>query len=301
MFATLGIVVAGILVKVLVAPEWNWLRIWYAAGLFLAGVAFQRWRALRGRQLSVTNPDSGAPRTPWAYGPLGRFVAGCFLVWHISAVATWLLPEKDSLHAFRGEARKVFALWLTRTQTDQGWGMFAPNPPRSNVFLKVLVTDANGDVYDMKTDVYAPERKPIPWIWNDRMRKMNRRIIGRESGPTEWYRKWYARWECRRWAREHGGEAPVKVELVKVWYAIPTPEQTHARGYYRPEELLARTGHERVSYTERCDRAVMGQLPDFVRARDGLPALPPGTYRAWHKHKREKWERRKAEKAERDE
>ena len=173
--------------------------------------------------------------------------------------------------------------------------MFAPNPPRSNVFLKVLVTDEDGEVWDMRTDVYAPERKPIPWIWNDRMRKMNRRIIGGESGNTQWYRKWYARWHCRQWQLEHEGQIPRKVELVKVWYQIPSPEEAAVKGYYVPEDLLERTGHEKVEYTEHCRNAVMGQLPDWIRERHGLPPLPEGVeYRPWLKHKKKAWDRMRA-------
>jgi hypothetical protein len=171
--------------------------------------------------------------------------------------------------------------------------MFAPNPPRSNVFMKVLVTDHQGEVWDLRTDVYAAEQKPIPWVWNTRLRKMNRRIIGGESGPTAWYQKWYARYVCRNWAREHGGEAPQKVELIKISYRIPSPEQTRAHGYYVPEELLARTGHEKVSYQERCDRGVMSQLPNFIRKRDGLPVLERDGYRPWIKHKKQAWDRAK--------
>ncbi len=307
MFVTAGIVLVGVLVAAVVQPEWNWQRIWWAALLFAAGVAFQTWRASRGVQLSVVDPNTQEPRTPWAYGPFGRFVIGTLLIWHIVAVATWLLPEKDSLHAFRGPARNVFAFYLTRTQTDQGWGMFAPNPPRSNVFLKVLVTGQDGEVYDMKTDVYAPERKPMPWIWNDRMRKMNRRIIGGESGDTQWYRKWHARWYCREWALNPDlveglsgiGEPPKKVELVKVWYKIPSPEDVARRGFYVPEDLLERTGEEKVEYTENCRGAVMGQLPDWIRERHGLPPLPENEkYKPWIKHKKRAWEKAHAPKDE---
>jgi hypothetical protein len=218
------------------------------------------------------------------------------VIWHLTAVTTWLLPEKDSLHAFRAPARKVFRKWLTVTQTDQQWGMFAPNPPRSNVFLKVLVTDADGHVWDLRTDVYAAERKPIPWIWNDRIRKMNRRIIGGESGPSEWYRKWHARYHCRQWALEHGGEAPQQVQLVRVTYKIPSPDQVFEHGWYRPEERLAREGVEKVEHTERCGGAIMGQLPDWIRSRHGLPPLSSDeAYRPWHKGRRSKWERRAQE------
>ncbi|MBC8072011.1 MAG: hypothetical protein IAG13_27035 [Deltaproteobacteria bacterium] len=292
LFATFTTVVVGIVVVSVVKPEWNWLRIWYAALLFIAGVAFQTWRSQRGRKLSVINPDTGVTRTPWAYGPFGRFVIGALIVWHLAAVLTWLLPEKDSMFAFRGEARKIFAMYLTRTQTDQGWGMFAPNPPRSNVFLKVMVTDQDGEAWDMRTDVYAAERKPIPWIWNDRMRKMNRRIIGGESGDTSWYRKWHARYYCRQWALEHDGVPPKKVDLIKVWYKIPSPEEVAKKGYYVPEELLERTGEEKIEYTEHCKNAVMGQLPDFVRERHGLPPLPDNEkYKPWIKHKKKAWEK----------
>jgi hypothetical protein len=171
--------------------------------------------------------------------------------------------------------------------------MFAPNPPRSNVFMKVLVTDQDGHVWDLKTDVYAEEQKPIPWIWNTRLRKMNRRIIGGESGNSGWYQKWYSRWECRQWARDHGGQMPEKVELVKVWYSIPSPEQTRKNGYYVAEELLARSGHEKVAYTAECRKEVQGQLPNFIRERDGLPLLEEGEDKPWHKHKRAAWEKRK--------
>jgi hypothetical protein len=292
MFAGLAVFLVGIFVKVKVQPQWEWRWIWVAGFVFLAGVAFQRWRASRGDDLSVLNPETGQPRTPWAYGPLGRFLVGSLLVWHITGVTVWLLPDKGSLSTWREPARQVFAKWLTVTQTDQGWGMFAPNPPRSNVFLRVLVHDEHGEVYDLKTDVYAPERKPIPWIWNDRMRKMNRRIIGGESGNTQWYRKWFARWHCRNWQLEHGGEIPLKVELVKVWYKIPPPEETAEHGWYKPEDLYERTKNEKVEYTEHCKRGVMGQLPDWVRERHGLPPLSEDTpYKPWIKHKLRKWER----------
>jgi hypothetical protein len=145
----------------------------------------------------------------------------------------------------------------------------------------------------MRTDVYAAERKPIPWIWNDRMRKMNRRIIGGESGNTQWYRKWHARYYCRKWQMDHEGEFPKKVELVKVWYKMPSPEEVATRGWYDPEDLYERTKAEKIEYTEHCKRAVMGQLPDWVRERHGLPPLPEDVeYRPWLKHKKRKWDRK---------
>ena len=289
--AALAIVVVGVLVRVWVNPSWNWLRIWGLGAVFLAGVSLQRWLTHRGRKLPAFDSQTGRARAPWAYGPWGRFLIGGLVVWHVTAVAVWLLPDKDSLRKFRGTARQVFAAYLTRTTTDQGWGMFAPNPPRSNVFMKVLVTDADGEVWDMRTDVYAPERKPIPWVWNDRARKMNRRIIGGESGGGDWYRKWYARWQCRDWSlRNEGQTYPQKVELVKIWYRIPTPEEVRDKGWYVPEDLLRRSGHEAVKHTEYCENAVMGQVPNWIRRRHGLPEVKDSEYRPWIKHKKRKWD-----------
>jgi hypothetical protein len=302
LWSGIGIAVSAVLVRVVLAPEWPWQRIWWIGALFLAGVAFQVARASKRRPLSVVNPDTGEPRVPWGYGPLGRFTIGLLLVWHITGVALWLAPEKDSLSTWRNEGRKVWTVWLTTTQTDQGWGMFAPNPPRSNVFLKVLVYDDQGTAWDMRTDVYAPEKKPIPWIWNDRIRKMNRRIIGGESGDTSWYRKWHARYYCRKWAMDNGGESPERVELVKVWYKIPSPEEVRDKGFYVPEDLLERTGSEKIEHTEHCKRTVMGQLPDWIRERHGLPPLPANEkYRPWLKHKKKAWERAKEKQREAEE
>jgi len=289
-------VLAGIIIQIKVAPEWDFRWVWVATFAFVAGFAVVQARRAKGR-----TDASIVGREPWAYGPIGRLIVGGAIVWHLIAVATWLMPAKDCLKTFRNDARGVFTFYLTRTTTDQGWGMFAPNPPRSNVFLKVMITDQNGETWDLRTDVYASEQKPQPWIWNDRMRKINRRVIGGESGPNAWYRKWYARYHCREWARTHDGVAPKRVDLIKIWYRIPTPEQTRKHGFYQAEELLERAGHERVSYTENCKHAVMGQLPNYIRERDGLPLLEEGKYKPWIKRKKKKWDSREEREAKKKE
>ena len=259
---------------------------------------------LAGATLAWRRRAEGAPPAdrPWAYGPWGRLLVGGLVVYHIAAVAVWCMPDKQCVQSFRAAAQRPFRLWLTRTHTAQAWGMFAPNPPRHNVFLKVLVTDADGEVHDLRTDMYAPDRKPIPWILNDRIFKMNRRMSGGESGKGDWYRTWYGRYQCREWALQHGGVAPRKVELVKVSYRIPTPEEVARGGYYIPELQLARHSQEQRLHTTTCASEPEAQLSDEVRARHGLPPLPAGAYKPWKKDRRSKWERRqkaadKAEKA----
>jgi len=170
--------------------------------------------------------------------------------------------------------------------------MFSPNPPRHNVFLKVVVVDADGRAHDMETDMYAPDRKPVPWILNDRIFKMNRRMSGGESGKGDWYQKWYGRYHCREWAREHGGVPPKKVQLSKVTYRIPGPEEVAKRGYYIAESQLASSGKEQRLHTTDCASEPEAQLDDESRARRGLPPAPAGAYKPWTKGRRAKWEQR---------
>src|SRR5690606_19444778 len=143
--------------------------------------------------LPIRDPETDCITKPWAYGPLGRTVVVVFTLYHICAVATTQLPDKDSWSTFRGDIAQTFNDYLQTTHTTQGWGMFAPNPPTHNVFLRVTVTDKNGEVFDLNTDVYAcflpgatqevcDAVYPIPWIWYTRTRKMNRRIAGSEGG-----------------------------------------------------------------------------------------------------------------------
>ncbi|MEM9458226.1 MAG: hypothetical protein AAGF11_28885 [Myxococcota bacterium] len=254
---------------------------WIALGMlgFLAGVTWARLRRDR----------AGQATRAWAYGPWGRLLVSAGLLWHIGAVAVWLLPNVESIRSVRTPARAVVRPWLRTTQTDQGWSMFAPNPPRANVLLQVLVTDAHGEIWDLRTDVYAPEQRPIPFIWNDRIRKMNRRLIGGERNNATWYRKWYARYHCRQWAMEHDGVGPRSVQLVRRSYRIPSPEQTRAQGWYEPMELLERQGTSKVVHTEQCATAVLGQPSPQIRQRHGLPE---GEHRPWVKRRRAQWETR---------
>lgn len=262
-------------------------RIGWAAVAFLAGVAVVQALRARGRSKGTF---------AMAYGPLGRCLLGAGLVWHLSAVVIWLIPEqkgetRKEYEALRKQARDVVRPWLTHTRTTQGWGMFAPNPPRDNVFMQVLVTDDAGEVWDMNSDVYAETRRPIPFVFNDRMRKMSRRIIGGEgSGKGSWYQKWYARWQCRDFALSHDGRVPREVELVRWSYRIPTPEAMAERGWYDPMKQLHEHGVRKVAHTERCANAVLGQPSPEVAARHGVESSVE--HRPWIKRRQKRWEQR---------
>jgi len=266
-WALFGALVAAVMFVLARILAWDsavsWVIVATGVMLLVAG-GIAGWRR-RG--------DGDCGGTPWAYGPLGRSLASAFVATHILAVALHCIPAKDSCFAFRAAATEAVKPWLTLTQSTQSWEMFAPNPTRTNDFLEVLVTDANGEIWDMRTDANSPRNKAIPWIWYDRAGKITRRVIG----DGKWYRKWLARYHCRRWALEHGGEMPRAVELVRVWYDIPKPADVARHGWYRPADLLARKGQRASLVTVKCAREEDGQLTNEIRARHGLPTVDERT------------------------
>jgi hypothetical protein len=274
-------------------------------GLVILG---SRGKAEPAKRLPDVDPHSGRPIPPWAYGPLGRLLAGGLMAFQMTGIVVWLLPDKDSMNTWRHQAKEPFSRWLRNTHTSQGWQMFAPNPPRSNLFMRELVHDTDGEVYDNNVDVYACFQEgadeatcratyPIPWIWYTRQRKMNRRIIGGEGGKGSWYQKWHARWVCREWEMKHG-HLPEKVELIKVTYPIPKPEFVRDNGPYDPKTQYRQKNRQKVEYTEYCKTAPAGQTPNYIRERHGMETVDEKSIRVWRKNRCRNWEKRLRKEAE---
>jgi hypothetical protein len=249
--------VLGVVLRVYVGIGYGWI--------LLGAFALAAGHSLRAS-------STGRADTPLAYGPIGRLCIGALGLYHCVGVAVWLLPDKDSF-TWRTEAHKPFAWWLKSTQTSQGWKMFAPNPPRRNVFLRVLVTDTNGEQWDMNTDVYAPEKRPIPWIWYTRERKINRRVAGGEGGGGVKWQRWHARWWCKQWIVAHGGEVPRQVELIEVSYPIPTPQWLRDNGPYDPATRLREKGAQKSLLTIACATEPEARPSAQVMTRHGLQPL----------------------------
>jgi hypothetical protein len=296
----LGLALLGVVLQVRETLHFGWTLV--GIGAFLFGVTLRERAASRPPLLLVRRPGAEGPdgepaspehlSRPWAYGPIGRFAVGALTIYHVVGVACWLLPDKDSF-AWRTATHEPFRFWLETTQTTQGWKMFAPNPPRANLYLRVLVTDANDEVFDMNTDMYHPSQRPIPWIFYTRQRKINRRVAGAEGGNGSWYQKWHARYFCKQWALEHGGVHPKKVELVKITYPIPSPEAVAKDGPYDPLEQFAKFKTERTIYTVFCDTEIEAQLLNEIRARHDLPESDV-KIRRWSelRGKKERWDNR---------
>lgn len=235
-------------------------------------------------------PTEKAPGRRWAYPTIGIVFVSFFIAYHTTILLAWNTPKSGLGKRFQNTfLSKTYARrYFSATSNTQSWAMFAPNPNRTNVFIRVLVTDPDGKEWDLGHDIWKKDRHPY-WFY-DRMGKINRRIDGKKG-----YQRVYGAWVCREWAEANGGVAPESVRFVKRWTRIPTPRAIRSKGAwgYDPWKLKS---HQKEQETIRCATVVNGQLSNEHRARHGFPALEddgfkPVRIRTW-KDTKEAAERR---------
>ena len=241
------------------------------------------------------------PLRRWCYGPILQLVVTLFVLYHGIILLVHNLPGKGLAKGAQkvlNEKLDANTYWQASGNT-QSWAMFAPNPHRSNVFMKVMVKDEAGEIWDLKHDIYG--KREYPYLWYDRMGKINRRLIDQKG-----YRRHYAAWVCREWEKTHGGEPADEVQFVKMWTQIPSPQAVFERAQgnifqmgFDPMDLSLKQREEDII---SCATNRQAQLPDYLRERYGLPPAPPRhfkelTVRTWWDQKES--ERQKAEREQR--
>lgn len=256
--------------------------------------------------LHQPRPDDDRPRERWAYRPLVMLLVSLAVGYHALVLLVHNLPGKGlarEVHTFFNEKLQS-SNYMRATGNSQSWAMFAPNPHRSNMFMKVLVKDAAGEIWDIKHDMYG--KRSYPYLFYSREGKINRRLI-EEKG----YRRHFAAYVCRQWEMEHEGEAPEEVQFIKMWTQVPAPDKTGPRRVdsdgdgtkdsiyvgYDPMQLHL---NQREEDTIRCSSSYHGQVPEEIRERVGLPPTNSGRFR--DVHVRTWWDNKKAKEkqAERD-
>jgi hypothetical protein len=227
-----GLAGAWLIYKQVEKVEWvETATYWWLAAIVAVSVAFRFWPPKPSTLTGSRNP-------PLAYTALGRSLALFAVVWHASAVGLHLFPSYPIFNKWRSPARKVHSSWLRGVGATQGWRMFAPNPPRSNTFMKTVVVLDNGDRWDLRNNAYhygergSTSSRPSPWIFNDRMRKMQRRMVGK----GKWYLRYWADFHCREWFLEHG-EMPKEIDVRKYVNRIPGPKVT---SFWVPKKFKGR-------------------------------------------------------------
>jgi hypothetical protein len=224
-------------------------------------------------------PSERAPQRRWAYPLAGILVVSALLAYHLSVLMVWNGPGKDLAAPFQKsflEHSKAHA-YFRGTRNDQSWAMFAPNPDRTNNFVKVFVIDQRGDIWDFGQDIWGLDR--YPYLFYDRRGKVNRNIDGKKHSQ-----RIYGAWVCREWERQHAGEAARKVRFIKRWTDVPEPEQVFEQGgwdaWAAPFKIFEQE-------TIVCNAAEQGTLPNELRARFELPlideakAFRPVEIRTW--------------------
>lgn len=219
------------------------------------------------------------PGRRFAYPLWGMVLVTAGVLLHLSILFVHNLPNKGltkGLHVWFDKHLQM-GRYFRATGNTQGWAMFAPNPHRSNIFMRVEVLDEHGELWDLKHDIYG--KRTYPYLWYDRRGKINRRIIDAKG-----YRRHYAAWVCREWEREHG-ELPDEVQFTKLWTSIPAPKKlwklTNGQPWrgYDPMKLHL---NKREEDAVRCRSTRHAQLPNYLRVRYGMEPKPEGNFRGLH-------------------
>ena len=229
----------------------------------------------------------------WSYPLIGMFVVSLFIAYHMAVLLTWNTPSNGFAKQMHRQVLQSThgRRYFTAISSTQSWSMFAPNPNRTNVFIRVLVEDQEGEWWDMGHDIWKVDR--FPYVFYDRMGKVNRRIDGKKG-----YQKAYGAWMCRQWGLTHEGVLPTRVKFVKRWTRIPKPDTLVRKALetgewgYEPWKLKSRQKEQEVI---DCNKTVHAQLDNEMRARHGLAQLDddgfkPLRVRTW-------WDRKRATEA----
>ncbi|MFO7566718.1 MAG: hypothetical protein R6X02_29010 [Enhygromyxa sp.] len=190
------------------------------------------------------NGPAQPPQPPIMGGTVLRTVALGFMLYHSTAVAAIFVPDYPITQAWRGELNKMFGGWVRGTNQQQSWKMFAPNPPRGNTFMRTIVVDQDGQSYQVGNDHYT--NRPYVFWYNDRMRKMHRRMVGK----SKWYLRYWGQYHCRDWAFENDGELPKEVQVFKLRTSIPSPEELAEAG--EPSDPRQRKLRRELLQTHTC-------------------------------------------------
>lgn len=220
-------------------------RWWVYAGLVVAaGFAFRK----RPPEDQVQG-DTPVAEPQLIGGTVLRTLALGFTLYHCGAIGTTFIPRYSVTNAWRTETIKVFGHYVSGTNLGQSWKMFAPNPPRSNTFMRTVVIDTDDAAYHVGKDHYT--NRPYVFWYNDRERKMHRRMIGK----SKWYLRYWGEWHCREWAAANDGQLPKEVRMFKLRTPIPPPDELAKSG--KPSNPRTRRLQTDLIETYTCEDEVI--------------------------------------------
>jgi hypothetical protein len=201
--------VIGALAWVVLMPDWFWqtlFRLWarlpsrlsptFDPGLIARVVV---WR-------DRLHPQSVSVRTPRAIQALAVFYLVYVTCWNIRT-----LDFNRHVHWF-----PITWNWIGEiTRMDQSWELFAPDPMKTQGWIVVPATLADGEEVDLKTEASPVNWNPPPLIsvtyYNERWRKY---LMNISDGPDQNQCFAYASYLSNRWNATHAYDRRVKTVSV---------------------------------------------------------------------------------------
>ncbi len=263
---------------------------WAYAGLGLAAISHFRRRPAKD-QLAPEREGVPLAEPQLIGGTLMRTIVLGFTIYHCAAIGTTFIPRYSVTQAWRAEASKAFGSYVNGINLGQSWKMFAPNPPRANTFMRTVVVDQDGAEFQVGKDHYT-ERPYVFW-YNDRERKMHRRMIGK----SRWYLRYWGEYHCRDWALNNDGQLPQEVKIYKLKTPIPPPDELAKSG--KPSNPRERRLQTELVETHTCEPDVitpqMKQRRGWVLSDEDHAKLEAETKQAelTSAAKRSQWDARK--------
>jgi|GEM_PF-1109133 len=202
------------------------------------------------------------PGSRWVYPLWGVLLVSVFVAFHTAHLSVWNTPGKGLAKTFhktfldKGYGVKYF----NAARLSQSWAMFAPNPNRSNTFMRVFVTDMEGDLWDFQQDIWGIDR--YPYLWYDRRGKVNRRLNNKKH-----YQRIYGAWVCREWERQNDGQPAKSVTFYRRYTKIPHWDLVIKKGGW---DQWAAPYKQKEQETITCKTTVNAQLPPYLRERYGF-------------------------------
>lgn len=159
-------------------------------------------------------------------GPLSRGLLSAFLVLTVGATVVSAMPAS----ALRGAVHPVVEPYLQTTGLTQGWGMFAPDPPRYSTELVALLSYADGSTARWEPpddDGVLGAYRSYRWRkWSFAARDDDRPSV--QAAMAEWLAE----------EVDHQGRRPVRVELVRRWQELAPPGSDEADGAWQQRTYL---------------------------------------------------------------
>lgn len=148
-----------------------------------------------------------------------RKAINLFILWHLFALAIWLLPSNSALvQAFVGIVRP----YMTATAFAQSWSMFSPTPDHLDVYLEAEITYA--DPKSHKRSWFFPRMANMPYTRRYEEERWRKLVEVTTHGDTHVIWPSLARYAAR--VNNYDSQnPPVSVRLIQHSRLIPPPGQ----------------------------------------------------------------------------